>query len=76
MFMKATTQSRLANIVFDDRDYGTNTQMQFAITNFFHEAHKRGLDSIRKTPCFAISHAQFGLVNNWQILCHGDWIKI
>lgn len=59
MFMKIKHPGRMAKIVFDDRDYGTNQQNATAITNFFvRSAYGLSLDSIIKTPFFAISQAQ------------------
>lgn len=59
MFMKIKHPGRMAKIVFDDRDYGTNQQNAAAITNFFvRSAYGLSLDSIIKTPFFAISQAQ------------------
>jgi hypothetical protein len=58
MFMKLGHPNQLAKLVFDDRDYGTNLPNSVAITNFFTRS-PRGLamDSIVKTPFFAISQA-------------------
>lgn len=58
-FMKLHRPDDMANIVFDDRDYGINQKNSEAITNFFQRS-ARGLamDSIVKTPFFAISQSQ------------------
>jgi hypothetical protein len=59
MFMKIHHQNKMAKLVFDDRDYGVNRQNAEAITNFFlRSAQGLALDSIVKTPFFAISQAQ------------------
>ena len=48
-----------AALVFDDRDYGINKQNAEAITNFFQRSSwGLSLDSIVKTPFFAISQSQ------------------
>lgn len=59
MFMKIKYPNQLAKIIFDDREYGINQLNSTAITNFFQRS-PRGLsmDSIIKTPFFAISQAQ------------------
>jgi hypothetical protein len=58
MYMKIKHQGRMAKIIFDDRDYGTNKQNATAITNFFlRSAVGLSFDSIIKTPFFAISQA-------------------
>ncbi|HEY3932085.1 MAG TPA: DUF3800 domain-containing protein [Verrucomicrobiae bacterium] len=59
MFMKIEHQNQLAKLVFDDRDYGTNHPNAAAITNFFTRSPRGlALNSILKTPFFAISQAQ------------------
>jgi hypothetical protein len=58
MFMKIEHQNQLAKLVFDDRDYGTNHPNALAITNFFTRSPRGlALNSILKTPFFAISQA-------------------
>ena len=59
MYLKIKHPGRMAKIIFDDRDFGTNKQNATAITNFFLRS-ARGLswDSIIKTPFFAISQSQ------------------
>jgi hypothetical protein len=59
MYLKIKHPGRLAKIIFDDRDFGTNRQNATAITNFFlRSAQGLSLDSIIKTPFFAISQSQ------------------
>jgi hypothetical protein len=59
MFMKFEHQNQLAKLIFDDRDYGTNHPNSSAMTNFFiRSPHGLAMDSILKTPFFAISQAQ------------------
>lgn len=59
MFMKIEHPNQLAKLVFDDRDYGTNSPNATAITNFFIRSPRGlALNSILKTPFFAISQAQ------------------
>ena len=59
MFMKIEHPTRLAKLVFDDRDYGTNHPNSMAMTNFFiRSPHGLAMDLILKTPFFAISQAQ------------------
>jgi len=59
MFMKIEFKDRMAKLVFDDRDYGINQKNAEAITNFFQRsAVGLSLDSILKTPFFAISQSQ------------------
>lgn len=59
MFMKIEHPNQLAKLVFDDRDYGTNHPNATAITNFFMRSPRGlALNSILKTPFFAISQAQ------------------
>lgn len=59
MFMKIEHPAQLAKLVFDDRDFGTNHPNSSAITNFFMRSPSGlALDSILKTPFFAISQAQ------------------
>jgi hypothetical protein len=59
MFMKIKFPDRRAKLIFDDRDYGINRLNAMVITNFF-QRHAVGLslDSMIKTPFFAISQAQ------------------
>lgn len=59
MFIKIYRPDEMASLVFDDRDYGINQKNSAAITNFFQRS-ARGLsmDSIVKTPFFAISQSQ------------------
>lgn len=59
MWMKIYHPDEMACIVFDDRDYGINQKNSEAITNFFQRSAKGlSLDSIVKTPFFAISQSQ------------------
>mgnify|MGYP001585866177 CR=1 FL=1 len=59
MFMKIKHHKSMAKIVFDDRDYSINQKNSEAITNFFQRsAVGLSLDSIVKTPFFAISQSQ------------------
>jgi len=59
MFMKIKHPDRMAKLVFDDRDYGINKKNAEAITNFFQRSSwGLSLDSIVKTPFFAISQSQ------------------
>jgi hypothetical protein len=59
MFMKIKHPDRMAKLVFDDRDYGINRKNAEAITNFFQRSSVGlSLDSILKTPFFAISQSQ------------------
>ena len=59
MFMKIEHPQQLAKLIFDDRDYGTNSPNAAAITNFFIRSPRGlALNSILKTPFFAISQAQ------------------
>jgi hypothetical protein len=59
MFMKIKYPEKMAKIVFDDRDYGTNQKNASAITNFFQRsAAGLSFDSIVRTPFFAISQSQ------------------
>jgi hypothetical protein len=58
-FMKKYREDEMASLVFDDRDYGINRKNSEAITNFFQRSAKGlSLDSIVKTPFFAISQSQ------------------
>jgi len=58
MFMKIHRPDEMASLVFDDRDYGINRKNAEAITNFFQRsAYGLSLDSVVKTPFFAISQA-------------------
>jgi hypothetical protein len=57
-FMKIHRRDELATLVFDDRDFGINQKNAEAITNFFQRsAYGLSLDSIVKTPFFAISQS-------------------
>lgn len=59
MFMKIKYPEKMAKLVFDDRDFGTNRKNATAITNFFlRSAMGLSFDSILKTPFFAISQSQ------------------
>jgi hypothetical protein len=59
MFMKIKCRDQMAKLVFDDRDYGINRKNAEAITNFFQRSSVGlSLDSILKTPFFAISQSQ------------------
>lgn len=59
MFMKIKHHKSMAKLVFDDRDYSINRKNSEAITNFFQRsAVGLSLDSIVKTPFFAISQSQ------------------
>jgi hypothetical protein len=59
MFMKIEHPNQLAKIVFDDREYGINQLNSEAITNFFLRSPQGlTLNSILKTPFFAISQSQ------------------
>jgi hypothetical protein len=59
MFVKLKYPERMAKIVSDDRDYGINKKNAEAITNFFQRSSwGLSLDSIVKTPFFAISQSQ------------------
>jgi len=58
MFLKIHRPQETASLVFDDRDYGINRRNSEAITNFFQRsAYGLTMDSIVKTPFFAISQA-------------------
>ncbi|HPF98769.1 MAG TPA: DUF3800 domain-containing protein [Kiritimatiellia bacterium] len=58
-FMKIERPDSMAKLVFDDRDFETNRQNAEAITNFFvRSGLGAAMDSIIKTPFFAISQAQ------------------
>lgn len=58
MFMKIHRPDDMASLVFDDRDFGINQKNSSAITNFFQKsAIGLAMDSIVKTPFFAISQA-------------------
>lgn len=58
MFMKIEHPTQLAKLVFDDRDFGTNHPNSTAITNFLVRSPSGlALNSILKTPFFAISQA-------------------
>lgn len=57
--MKREHPEDMACLVFDDRDYGINHKNSTAITNFLQRsAAGLALDSIVRTPFFAISQAQ------------------
>jgi hypothetical protein len=59
IYIKREHPDRMAKLVFDDRDYQINKQNAEAITNFFVRSPAGlALDSIIKTPLFAISEAQ------------------
>lgn len=59
IWMKIHRKDDLASIVFDDRDFSINQRNAEAITNFFQRsAMGLSMDSILKTPFFAISQAQ------------------
>lgn len=59
MWMKIFRPNDMGCIIFDDRDYGINRKNSEAITNFFQRSAKGlSLDSIIKTPFFAISQSQ------------------
>jgi hypothetical protein len=56
--MKQSCPDDLACLVFDDRGYGINAQNSEAITKFFQrDASGLWMDSIVRTPFFAISQA-------------------
>jgi hypothetical protein len=58
LYMKFKRRDDTASLVFDDRDYGVNRRNAEAITNYFQlSANGLALDSIVKTPFFAISQA-------------------
>lgn len=58
-FMKKYRGDEIASLVFDDRDYGINQKNSEAITNFFQRSAKGlSMDSIVRTPFFAISQSQ------------------
>ncbi|OGV44363.1 MAG: hypothetical protein A2X48_08705 [Lentisphaerae bacterium GWF2_49_21] len=58
-FMKIEHSDSMAKLIFDDRDYGINRKNSEAITNFFLRTSKgSSMDSIIKTPFFAISQSQ------------------
>lgn len=58
-FMKRQYPSDMACLVFDDRDYGINHKNSTAITNFLQRSSAGlAMDSIVRTPFFAISQAQ------------------
>jgi hypothetical protein len=59
LFMKIYHPDEMAHLIFDDRDYGINQKNSEAITNFFQRSAKGlAMDSIVKTPFFAISQSQ------------------
>jgi len=59
IYMKREHPDRMGKLIFDDRDYQTNRQNAEAITNFFVRSPAGlALDSMIKTPFFAISEAQ------------------
>lgn len=58
MYMKIHRPGDMANLVFDDRDFGINQKNSEAITNFFQRsAQGLSMDSIVRTPFFAISQS-------------------
>ena len=58
-FIKISHPDNMAKLVFDDRDFQTNRKNSEAITNFFVRSNLgSSMDSIIKTPFFAISQAQ------------------
>ncbi len=59
IYLKREHPERMAKLIFDNRDYQTNRQNAEAITNFFIRSPAGlALDSIIKTPLFALSEAQ------------------
>jgi hypothetical protein len=57
--MKRHHPKDMACLVFDDRDYGINNKNSTAITNFLQRSSAGlAMDSIVRTPFFAISQAQ------------------
>jgi hypothetical protein len=57
-YMKINRKNDMANLVFDDRDFGINKKKSEAITNFFlRSAAGLTMDSIVQTPFFAISQS-------------------
>ncbi len=58
-YMKRRYPKDMACLVFDDRDYGINNKNSTAITNFLQRSPPGlAMDSIVRTPFFAISQAQ------------------
>lgn len=58
-YMKREHPGEMACLVFDDRDYGVNHKNSSAITNFLQRSPPGlAMDSILRTPFFAISQAQ------------------
>jgi hypothetical protein len=58
-WMKREHPDDMACLVFDDRDYGVNHKNSAAITNFLQRSSAGlAMDSIVRTPFFAISQAQ------------------
>ncbi len=58
-FMKRQHPGEMACLVFDDRAYGINHKNSTAITNFLQRSSAGlAMDSIVRTPFFAISQAQ------------------
>lgn len=58
-YMKRERPDDMACLVFDDRDYGINHKNSAAITNFLQRSSAGlAMDSIVRTPFFAISQAQ------------------
>lgn len=58
-FMKRQYPDDMVCMVFDDRDYGINHKNSTAITNFLQRSSAGlAMDSIVRTPFFAISQAQ------------------
>lgn len=59
VYMKRVHPKDMACLVFDDRDYGINQKNSEAITNFFQRsAWGLSMDSVVRTPFFAISQSQ------------------
>jgi hypothetical protein len=59
IYIKREYPDRMAKLIFDNRGYQINKQNAEAITNFFVRSPAGlALDSILKTPLFAISEAQ------------------
>jgi hypothetical protein len=57
--MRIRNNYEMAQIVFDDRDHGTNAKNATTITNFFRRSKfGRKLDRIIDAPLFGISQAQ------------------
>lgn len=59
MCMRIRNSHEMAQLVFDDRDHGTNARNATTITNFFRRSKDgRKLDRIIDAPLFGISQAQ------------------